>query len=274
MRSAAWLKVTATAATSSWPEASTRCARSPAPKACTPRFKSSSRRVSRRTTGKAPAATATNSKATRINGPSACGKPIAPSTGRPGSHCGPPSSGGGAPPLARLPIGRPPNAGPAACSPSIGPRRGCSSRSGPPAAPCQSAGSVCGPPSDGGRRSVRRASHSVRPSSSRTAAALRLPSASRRKKLSEAAMRTPRRSSSASGTRSRPDHSRRASACSATGASLAGKARCTRSAQAASRSLAAASKRTRSCSIWRCHIQPDTNANKASAATTVSQMRR
>ena len=51
MRSAAWLKLAPSAATSSRPLASTRWSSAPAPKRSTPAFRLSRRRVRRRTTG-------------------------------------------------------------------------------------------------------------------------------------------------------------------------------------------------------------------------------
>ena len=124
-----------------------------------------------------------------------------------------------------------------------------------------------------GRRKRGRASHSVRPSSS-LIVDVGTPSARRRMKFSDAAMRWPWTSSSASGRRRRCDQTSSAAACSPAGASAPGNERRSNSARASRRSADADSTRTRSCSTCCCHIQPETSANSANAATTVSQMRR
>ena len=224
MRAAARLKLAPSAATSSRPLSSTRWFSAPPPKASTPCCSAASRRVSRRATGQAPAATAANSTSSRAASPTPSGKPARPGT--PGK--------------------------PAAGRPIIGPPGG--------------------PRSTGGR-----STHKVRPSSRRTACGRsgRSPpaaggrAASRRRKLSDAAMRWPSAPSSAIGRRRRSDHSRNAAACSATGASTSGSERCRSSPQAAMRSCATPSRCMRWSSRWLRMNSPDTSANSASATTTV-----
>ena len=78
--SAARLKLVASAATSSLPLSCTRKLRSPEPNCSTPDFSDSSRRVSRRTTGYAPPATARNSTASNTASASPLGRGTQPGT--------------------------------------------------------------------------------------------------------------------------------------------------------------------------------------------------
>lgn len=224
MRPAAWLKLAATAATSSRPDTSTRWPRLPAPKFSTPCCSALSRRVSRRTAGQAPAATAKNSSTsttTRLTLRRSTVSPQGQSTGPRSSSA--PSRGGGGNPRGGGPTGRLPG----------------------------------------------RITHSVRPSSSRMAMPWAVPSACRRRKLSDAAMRWPFTSSSASGRRRRCDHACSAAACCSTGSSVPGSERWIRSAHAATRSASIEFACTRSSSMCRWNSQPELKANSSSTATTV-----
>jgi hypothetical protein len=119
------------------------------------------------------------------------------------------------------------------------------------------------------RISPGRIRNSVRPSSSTTVKVRTLGSPWRRTKDSEAAMRLPCRSSSASGTRRRCDHSCKDEPCSVSGASGGGSERWIRSPQASMRSDVADSAMCRSRSTWRWNSQPEPKANSSSTATTV-----
>lgn len=92
---------------------------------------------------------------------------------------------------------------------------------------------------------------------------------SRRSNSGDAPTRRPRASSSASAIRSRWPQSSMASACSWVGALAGGKARCTSTAMATSRSEAACSNVPRSCSIrpWKSQAEP--SANASNTTTTV-----
>ena len=239
MREAAWLKLSATAATSSRPDTSTRWCKAPAPNCSTPDFKACSRRVSRFTTGQAPAATATNSSSN--------------TTAKPTPRCHTAGTKGRLPSDMNGPGGFCMPCGPPCCALSPPPPLSTSRRS----------------PPGGGRIGPGRITHSVRPSSSRTAKPRCMPSPWRRRNESEAAIRPPCALSSASGNRSRCDQSSSAPACSAGGASAPGSDRWIRSPQAAMRSDNTESARVRSCSMWRWKTQPDTTANNSSTATTV-----
>ena len=111
--------------------------------------------------------------------------------------------------------------------------------------------------------------HNVRPSSSLNENG-RTPSSRRRSNNSEAPMRCPRASSSASGTRRRCDQSRRAASWTSADVSAPGSELPSSSAQAPSRSLATCSLRLRSSSRWRSTIQPDTSANSSNTTRTVA----
>ena len=93
-RAAATLKLEATAATSSRPETATRWPRSPPPNCSTPRLSISSRRVRRRTTGNAPAATA-KKRTMRITARPAPRGTQGGRNGHGGGSRGPPRSSGG-----------------------------------------------------------------------------------------------------------------------------------------------------------------------------------
>ena len=207
-----------------------------------PCFRASRRRVRRRTTGQAPAATARNNSTTSASTTAPSDK--APIPGSPGKP-------------------RPRMRGPSHQGPGGGPSRPMPGRSPIPA--------------PGRRMPPKRAIHSVRPSSSRTGSprrAMGTPSASRLAQDSDTPMRRPAASSRASGRRRRCDHSDRAATCCSGGAWAGGSERSSKSAQASARLWATASKRSRSCAMWRCTSHPEARANRLSAASTVSQMRR